>query len=208
MEQHIKEIERLLLICCSILQSEIETLIAQKKIEVDTIFLSKRLHDDPQKLHQALSASLQKHYKRKPIVVYGNLCLGSEYRMHALMNEYGTIKVNALNCIDCLLGGHGKVVDIDPDHRSYFLTPGFIESFNEVDTGNMHETRRLFKMLRGIILLDSLDNTDQYREDIDYFCNQTGLPIVKHIHVGLSGLKAIINEALERTNTSRIQRGH
>ena len=195
-EPHRKEIERLLLICCSILQSEIETLIAQNKIKIDAIFLSKRLHDDPQKLHQALSASLQKHYKRKPIVVYGDLCLGSEDRMHALMNEYGTIKVDALNCIDCLLGGHGKVLDIDPDHRSYFLTPGFIESFNEVDTSNTDETRSLFKMLRGIILMDSLDNTDQYREDIDHFCNQTGLPIVKYLRVGLSGLKAIIGQAI------------
>jgi hypothetical protein len=201
-EQHRDEMQRPLLICCSILRSEIETLIAQKKIEADTVFLSKRLHDDLQKFHQALSASLHKHCKRKPIVVYGDLCLGSEDRMRALMNEYGTIKVDALNCIDCLLGGHGKVLDIDPDQRSFYLTPGFIESFNETDTGNTAETRRMFKTLGGTIVLDSPDNMDQYRDDTDHFCHETGLPIVKHLSVGLTGLKTIIDEAIERTNTS------
>jgi len=37
--------------------------------------------------------------------------------MQALMNEFSTVKVDALNCIDCLLGGHGKVLDIAPGHR-------------------------------------------------------------------------------------------
>ena len=162
-EQHREEIERPLLICCSILQGEIETLIAQKKIEVDTIFLNKRLHDDVEKLHQALSASLHKHSKRKPIVVYGDLCLGSEDRMQALMNEYGTINVDALNCIDCLLGGHGNVLDIDPDHRSYFLTPGFIDSFIEADTGNTERTRRLFKILVPFRVMDGGEASEPFR---------------------------------------------
>ena len=135
-ESHREGTQRPLLICCSVLQYEIETLITQKKIKVDTIYLCKHLHDDIQMLHQTLRAALYKHHKRKPIVVYGDRCLGSEDLMQALMNEFGTVKVDALNCLDCLLGGHGKVIDIDPDRRFYYLTPGFIEFFKNMYHGN------------------------------------------------------------------------
>lgn len=205
-ESHREEIQRPLLICCSVLRNELETLIAQKKIKVDTIYLCKHLHDDIKKLHQALSATLHKHHKRKPIVVYGDRCLDSENRMQALMNEFSAVKVDALNCLDCLLGGHGKVSDIDQDRRFYYLTPGFIEFFKDVEKGKTAGVpRHLYKMLEGAILLDSLDNMEQYRDDIDHFCNQTGLSIIKHIPVGLSGLKAIIDEAIEKTSKSRDQ---
>lgn len=202
-ELHGEKIQRPLLICCSILRSELETLIAQKKIRVDTIYLCKHLHDDTQKLHKALSASLHKHHKRKPIVVYGDRCLGSEDRMRALMNKFSTVKVNALNCLDCLLGGHGRVLEINPDRRLYYLTPGFIEFFKDVEKGKTAGVpRHLYKKLEGAILLDSLGNSEQYRDDIDRFCNYTGLSIIKHIPVGLSGLKAIVDEAIEKTSTS------
>jgi Protein of unknown function (DUF1638) len=93
-----------LLISCGILKPEIEALIEGKKILAEAIFLNKYLHMDYQKLQDALKSSLRKHSEEKPVVIYGDLCLGFNNEMNALMAEYDIVKVDALNCIDCLLG--------------------------------------------------------------------------------------------------------
>ena len=71
-----KSRHRPLLICCGILQPEIEALIAREEIEAEAVFLNKYLHVDYRKLHAALKGSLRKHRERKPVVVYGDVCLG------------------------------------------------------------------------------------------------------------------------------------
>ena len=54
--------------------------------------------------------------------------------MKKLTEEYGLVKVDALNCIDCLLGGKGNVLEADPTHDLLFLYPriiGFFSHFKE-----------------------------------------------------------------------------
>jgi len=194
-----EEMGKKLLISCGIFQPEIEILIARGAIKADAIFLSKYLHLDYRKLHDALKASLTRQRERKPVVVYGDLCLGFNNEMHALMAECGTVKVGGLNCIDCLLGGRGKLLDVDPDHHFFFLTPAFIEFSESLITGTKEENRRRFNMLKGIILVDSLNDMELYRDRIEHFSNQTGLPVLDHRVVGLSGLKNVIEEALQRS---------
>jgi hypothetical protein len=104
-----------LLISCGILQPEIEALIEGKEIEAEAIFLNKYLHTDYQKLHDALTASLRKHSRRKSVVIYGDVCMGFNGEMNALMTEYDVVKVDALNCIDCLLGGRGNLLEREKD---------------------------------------------------------------------------------------------
>ena len=89
-----------LLISCGILQSEIEALIADGQIEAEAVFLNKYLHMDYRKLYDALKACLRKQRERKPVVVYGDVCLGFNGEMQALMIECDTVKVDGLNCID------------------------------------------------------------------------------------------------------------
>ncbi len=185
-----------LLISCGILQPEIEALIEGKEIEAETIFLNKYLHTDYQKLHDALKASLRKHSRRKPVVIYGDVCMGFNGEMNALMTEYDVVKVDALNCIDCLLGGRGKLLEIDPDHRLFFLTPAFLEFSENLILGTKEDNRRRFSMLKGIILLDSLGDMERHWNRIEHISNQTGLPVLKHWVVGLDGLKAVVQEAL------------
>ena len=190
--------QKKLLISCSILQSEIETLIARGEIEAEAVFLNKLLHLDCEKLHDALKASLCKHHKRKPVVVYGDVCLGFKGEMQALMNECDTVKVDGLNCIDCLLGGRGKLLEIDPDHRFFFLTPAFLDFSENLISGTKEDNRRRFNMLKGIMLVDSLGDMLRHRNRIEYFSDQTGLPVLEHRVVGLDGLKAVVKEALQR----------
>jgi hypothetical protein len=62
-----------------------------------------------------LKASLRKHSGKKPVVVYGDLCLGFNGEMNVLMADYDVVKVDALNCIDCLLGGRGNLLEREKD---------------------------------------------------------------------------------------------
>ena len=188
------------LISCGILQPEIDKLLADNEIEAQVIYLNKYLHVDYQKLGQAVKASLIKNQPKNPVLVYGDVCLGFKNEMLDLVGECGAIKVDGLNCIDCLLGGRGKLLETDPDHVFLFLTPGWIDFFEQYNTGVREEIREHYSMLKGIILIDTLGNLDEYEERIEEISDLTGLPIVERRKVGLDGLKSVFQEALSRLN--------
>jgi hypothetical protein len=193
-----KSHEKQLLISCGILRPEIETLIARGDIDVDAIFLNKYLHMDYGKLHDALKSCLHRHRGKSPVVVYGDVCLGFKSEMQTLLSEFDAVKIDALNCIDALLGGRGQLLEIDPKHRFFFLTPAFIEFSETLISGTKAENRHRFNMLEGIILVDSLGDMERHQDRIDHFSDQTGLPVMEHRKVGLHGLKNLIAEALPR----------
>ncbi|MBT8172186.1 DUF1638 domain-containing protein, partial [Candidatus Bathyarchaeota archaeon] len=94
---------RPLLISCGILRKEIENLIEQKKLDVETIFLDPGLHVVYTELEKEISASLEKA-KDLPntgiVLVYGDIC---HPRIKKIVKQNpNTVKVDALNCIDCL----------------------------------------------------------------------------------------------------------
>ncbi|MDJ0831565.1 MAG: DUF1638 domain-containing protein [Desulfobacterales bacterium] len=193
-----------LLISCGILQPEIEALIARQEIEADVVFLNKYLHVDYQKLYRTLKASMLRHRQRNPVVIYGDMCLGFNGEMQTLMAECDVIKVDALNCIDCLLGGRGKLLEMDPDHRLFFLTPAFMAFSENLITGTKTENQQRFKMLKGIILIDSLGDMEQHLDRVEHFSEQTALPVLEHLKVGLTGLRAVIEKALERRHNDKV----
>ena len=121
--------------------------------------------------------------------------------MRSLLERHGAVKVEALNCIDCLLGGEGKLLEIDPDHLYLFLTPAFIEFTERILSKTREETRRIFSRLKGILLIDSLGNLDEYQDRIRAISDLTGLPILETRKVGLAGLKKVLSNALERVQS-------
>jgi len=120
--------------------------------------------------------------------------------MNALMTEYEVVKVDALNCIDCLLGGRGKLLEMDPDHRFFFLTAAFLDFTENLILGTKEDNRRRFNMLKGIIVLDSLGDMERHWDRIEHISDQTGLPVLEHWVVGLDGLKAVVEEALKKND--------
>ena len=185
------------IISCGVMEKEIKQLLARGKLDADVVFLNKYLHIDYEKLRQALKASLIKHQDKNPVVIYGDVCLGFNGEMKKLVEECGATKVDALNCIDCMLGGSGRLLEIDPDHIFLFLTPAFIEWFEDMKCGTIEETRKKFSMLRGIISVDSIGDLDTFKDRIDHISEQTGLPVLEHKSTGLDGLKSVILKALE-----------
>ena len=189
--------ERPFIISCGVMEKEIKQLLWKGELDADAVFLNKYLHINYEKLHQALQASLLRHRGKKPVVIYGDLCLGFNGEMKKLIKAYGASKVDALNCIDCLLGGSGRLLEIDPDHIYLFLTPAFIEWFEDINRGTVDETEKIFSMLKGIILVDSMGDLDAYKDRINQISEKTGLPVLEHKSTGLDGLKSVILKALE-----------
>ena len=91
------------------------------------VFVSKYFHDDCSKLEknlrQVLEYTLQR-YDGNVVLVYDDLCLGMKGQMKRLVNDYGVVKIDALNCVDCQLGGKGKSLEADPNQEVIFLFSG------------------------------------------------------------------------------------
>jgi len=194
------------LICCGVLKKEIERLIADDCLPVEPFYLDVGLHVNPAELKKQLIQAIEKYSKdvsRAIIVVYGDLC---HPNMKEIMGNYSNVtKVDALNCIDCLLGGHGKLLDIDPNWDYFYLSPGWMPSslrespiFNSFfNSFNDEQKKAMLCKLKGVIIFDTLGDLDGFRGEIEELTNFVGLPIVSTKTIGLEGLKGLITEAIQ-----------
>jgi hypothetical protein len=201
---------RPILISCGILRKEIEKLIEQKKLDVEVYFLDAGLHVVYAELEKELTTALDECSKHAPngiIVVYGDMC---HPRIKKIVKNYSNaIKVDALNCIDCLLGGHKKLLQADPKCSHFYLSPGWMPStlkkspqYREIFDWNMDGLKDQFEHLTGLIIIDSLDNLDALKSNIEEFSYHTGLQVKDTKAVGLDGLKAVIDEAIKKLQNS------
>ncbi len=206
------------LLSCSVLKDELHRLILRGDLDADIMFVSKNFHVDYALLEKNLRETIQRtmtRFSEKPILVYGDLCLGPNGEMKQLADEYGLVKIDALNCVDCLLGGHGRIEEADPNHELMFFDPGMIEFFRDAKKKLAKEgmiddaLRNLFSGIKGIVLLDTLENAEKCKIDIEKI--DTGLSILETKKVGVESLLKVLSEAIqknqERTkqNTYRMQ---
>jgi hypothetical protein len=187
------------------LKEELEKLVKQGDLDVDLVFVSKYFHVDYALLEENLRRVVENRLSRSPegiIIVYGDLCLGPNDEMKKVAEEYRVVKVDALNCVDCLLGGKGKILEADPDHDLLFLYPGMIGFFShskqKAKQENVDEEafNHLFSGLKGITLLDTLGEAEKNNEAIEKL--HSGLKVVETKTIGLDSLKQLLLEAIER----------
>ena len=191
------------LIACGIFRPELNQIIKDERLNVDIEYLNPGLHNDPKELEATLKKAIENHQNpenNRIILIYGDICLGFQDEMKALTHQYGAVKINALNCIDCLLGGKGKLLDIDPKHEYFFLNPAWIKlEFGgrdmKKDVAGAHEE---FSVLSGLFLLDTMGNLDDYTEEIEEIKDFTNLPVVERIDIGLEDFRKVILKAIEK----------
>jgi hypothetical protein len=191
------------LVACSVLKNEIDAL-KQQGLDVDVVFVPKYFHVDYDLLEKNLRRTLTQTQKTHSsiVLVYGDLCLGPNGEMKQLASQYGIVKVDALNCIDCLLGGKGNVEQQDPAHELMFFGPGMIEFFQEMHAKLKNEGvdesafKKMFEGIKGIVLLDPLGNAEQYKAELEAL--HTGLAVLEVRNIGLNKLKQVLKDALKR----------
>jgi hypothetical protein len=159
-------------------------------------------------LEKELKSALGKNKENSDkgiIVLYGDMC---HPRIKKIVNKYkNAVKVNGLNCIDCLLGGHQNLLKVDPKCNNFYLSPGWMPSnmkksphFREIFNWDIDGIEEQFEHLDGLIIINSLDNFEEYNNDIEEFSHYTRLKVKEIKNVGLDGLKSVIDEAIKKIN--------
>ena len=201
---------KLCLVSCSVLREELELLVKQGSLDAELVFVSKYFHVDYAAVEKNLRKVLEytlKRSNRKIILVYGDLCLGQNGEMKKLADEYGIIKVDAVNCIDCQLGGKGKYFESDPEHNLMFMGPGMIGFFKHVKETMLKEGidetafANMFNGMKGFVLLDTCGNTEKLLLDLKE--SGIGLPIQEIRKIGVEGVRCVIFDAVDRASRTK-----
>jgi hypothetical protein len=197
--------EKVCLVSCSVLKPELQRLVKEGKLDVELVFISKNFHVDYSLLEKNVRKTLErtlKRYQGKIVLVYGDLCLGSDNEMKRLAEEYAVVKIDALNCIDCQLGGKGKFEEADPEHKLMFMSVGMIEFFKDMKTqlakqGVDEDTfKKMFSGVEGFVILDTVKTPDKCRCELEKL--NAGIPIVETRKIGVENVQKIIMEAIEK----------
>jgi hypothetical protein len=200
------------IISCSVLKDEIKKLVKEGKLNADLLFVNKYFHVDYAQIEKHLRPMIERALKSHPgnvVLVYGDLCLGVDNEMKKLAEEYGIIKIDALNCIDCQLGGKGVFLEADPHHDLMFLSPGMTDFFSHAQEmmrrESMDETalKQLLSGIRGIVILDTLGDSAELKSKIEKL--DIGLLVLETRAIGCDNVENVIREAIER-NEIRGQR--
>ena len=200
---------KICLVSCSVLKEEIEQLINQGSLDADVVYVSKFFHVDYEAVENNLRKVLEqtlKRFKGKVVLVYGDLCMGQDNEMKKLAQEYGIAKVDAVNCIDCQLGGKGKFFEADPEHNLMFMGPGMIGFFRHAKEQMLKEGideaafAGMFNGIKGIVLLDTCGDAEKCKEEIEK--SGMGLCILETRKIGLENVKQVLLEAIEKATSS------
>jgi len=187
------------------LREELEQLVKQGSLDAELVFVSKFFHIDYETVEKNLRKVLEhtlKSANRKVVLVYGDLCLGQNGEMKKLAHEYGIVKVDAVNCIDCQLGGKGKFFDADPQHNLMFMGPGMIGFFKHAKETMLKEGvdeaafANMFSGIKGFVLLDTCGNTEKLLLELKK--TGIGLPIIEIRKIGVEGVKQVIFDAIDQ----------
>jgi uncharacterized protein DUF1638 len=201
----VNEKAKVCLVSCSVLKEELEQLIKQGSLDAKLVFVSKYFHVDYEAVEKNLRKVLEHTLKcssDKVVLVYGDLCLGQNGEMKKLAEEYGIVKVDAVNCIDCQLGGKGKFLEVDPEHNLIFMGPGMIEFFKHMKERMLREGvdeatfANMFSGIKGIVLLDTCGNAEKCLEELKK--SGMGLPVLETREIGLEKLRQVIFDSIER----------
>lgn len=197
--------DKVCVISCSVLKKELQKLKAEGKLDAELVVVSKNFHVDYSMLENNLRKVLEhtkQRFNGKIVLVYGDLCLGMDGEMQRLADEYGVAKVDALNCIDCQLGGRGKSNVVDPEHNLMFMGPGMIEFFVDMrrllaEQGvDAEQFSAMYSGIKGAVVLDTLGDAEGCLATFKV----VGLPleVLEVRRIGCGNVLKVVQEAIER----------
>ena len=207
LKRDMKEKSKICLVACSVLKEEIQQLIKQGNLDAEAVFVSKFFHIDYAAVENNVRKVLeqtQKRFEGKIVLVYGDLCLGQDNEMKKLAEEYSIAKVDAVNCIDCQLGGKGKFFEADPEHNLMFMGPGMVGFFKHAKETLLKEGldeaafANMFNGIKGIVLLDTCGDAEKCVKDIKE--SGMNLAILETRKIGLDNVKRVILDAIDHAN--------
>jgi hypothetical protein len=199
------ETQKICFVSCSVLKKEIQQLQKSGQLKAEVVYVSKNFHIDYNQLETNLRKVLEhtkKRFNGKIVLVYGDLCLGQDNEMKKLSTEYGITKVDALNCIDCQLGGKGKVNTADPEHNLMFMGPGMIDFFKDMKPTMLKQgvdeaaIAAMFSGIKGFVVLDTCGEGEELKTELERL--SMGRTSVLEIRkIGVNGVLQVLLDALK-----------
>jgi hypothetical protein len=192
------------IVSCSVLKKELQQLKAQGKLDAELVFVSKNFHVDYALVETNLRKVLEhtkKRFNGKIVLVYGDMCLGQDNEMKKLANEYGVTKVDAVNCVDCQLGGKGIVNTVDPNHNLMFMGPGMIEFFEDMKPKMLKEGvdeaafASMFSGIKGFVVLDTCGDGEKLLTSL----KKVGLnvEVLETRKIGTDNILRVVKDAID-----------
>ena len=171
-----------LIISCGIFKAELEYLAGQGAIEGNILFLDSALHVNFDRLKEKLVQALEesKEHGREIKVLYGNC----HPEMGRIMERYGARKIEALNCVEAIVGRE-EIKKINAEGKSFYLTAGWINNWETIFAAGKADFNfdfsSLFKDYKRVIVFDAgVIPIDEGK--VEQFSRFAGLPVERVTH--------------------------
>ncbi len=185
------------LICCSVLQAEVQSLCSSHWPGLKQLFLPSMLHMHPDRLASALGSVMDAELKggHQAVLVYGDCCP----EMSALESKPGVVRTRCFNCYDLLLG-HDEYRRLSGE-GVFFLIPEWTRRWEEVFSNGLgingdNAASLMRELHRKLMYLDT-GLAPAPEKELRKCAEYCGLPYEVR-QVPLSFLRAAIDEALLR----------
>lgn len=190
------------MICCSVLQSEVESLCQVHWLDHHLRFLPSMMHMHPERLASSLEAILDEELNEGHgvVLIYGDCCA----RMTALEGLPGVVRTRGKNCCELLLGAaEYRRLSLE---GAFFLIPEWTCRWKEIfvrelGLNNDNATSLMQDVHRKLVYLDTglAPVPENALKECAEYC---GLPY-EVLPVSLERLRLAVEEALLRCQTTR-----
>jgi hypothetical protein len=198
--------ENFCLVACDVLKPELQHLVKCGKLDVELVFVSKNFHVDYSLIEKNVRKALEdvlKRYLGRVVLVYGDLCLGTDNEMVHLAEECDVVKIDALNCVDCQLGGGGRFETVDPEHKLMFMGVGMIDFFKYMkvqlaEQGVDEDTfKKMFSGVNGFVILDTVGASEECKCELEKL--NMGVPVIETCKIGVENVRRVVMDAIEKS---------
>lgn len=187
---------RLLLMGCGILKTEVNCLVRKNNWPVDTLFFDSALHCEFDKLSRCLTTALSRNAGRDVIVFYG----ACHPLMHRMLDDARTFRTEGQNCVDMLLGN--ELFTSELTAGAFFLMEEWAHRWEYIvtrtfGTKNWAVIREIFGGDRTCLLCLRTPCSGDFTKEAEEAGRLIGLPL-RWMDVGLEHLERVLSEAIAR----------
>ncbi|MBF7096379.1 DUF1638 domain-containing protein [Alkalibacter mobilis] len=120
-----------LILSCNTIRAELDQTLKKLNCDYPVIYLESGLHNDPQKLNFAMQEVIDRVSNVENILVIMGFCGNAVVGLKAGLGRVIVPRVD--DCITMLLGSLEKRREISREKPTYYLSKGWIDSYNEVE---------------------------------------------------------------------------
>lgn len=184
------------IIACGVFQKEIEALRDELGFPFEAHYLEPGLHVDFDELKEALKKELESCKGSEGIIVAYGQC---HTKIDDILRPYNAKIIDCQNCVDAFITRKG-MEDKARQGLYFYLSPGWLDAWKEIFrrlNWGPAEARMQMGSFRGVVYMDTLNDSSQRELELLEFFDFTNLPF-EIMPVDLNHFKSIITDAKKK----------